>query len=573
MRLPLVLPKAIEAVALGPIFSGSSFFELTCPVVLTHQNLFVAKHEMTSSRSDSLLIDGGFMMNRVALLACDLLLMACATALALLLRDNLEFSPKRFADLLPYLGWTLAIAVPILTSFGLNRSVWRFSALPDYIRVVGAVTAIVMLAVAVSFIGFRLEGIARSLPILQLSLGILLLIGARALTRLNYLRRQARPRSVSVSLGVNAVENVLVCGLSRVAELYLETVAEFAADRIKIIGLLGRQERHTGRLVQLQPVLGSPEEIAAILRDLEVHGVLVDRIVITTAFERLSFAAQAALLEVERTSTTKLDLFAERIGIDAPAPRRSEESSLSRNRDASFDIDPDQFNQLTARPYWAVKRGIDIAGAILLIAFALPLAVVVAALVVIEMGLPATFWQQRPGYGGRPFKIFKFRTMLAPHDRHGRRVPDEQRVSAIGRFLRRSRLDELPQLYNILVGDMSFVGPRPLLSADQSSVASGRLLVRPGLTGWAQVRGGRQVSMADKAALDIWYVRNASLALDLEILARTLPMLLFGERICPAAITQAWRDLQQPSFKAGHLKRPVRIIALRPQSSSRGRVT
>ncbi len=99
--------------------------------------------------------------------------------------------------------------------------------------------------------------------------------------------------------------------------------------------------------------------------------------------------------------------------------------------------------------------------------------------------------------------------------REGNRIPDELRSSRIGRFLRRSRLDELPQLYNILVGEMSFVGPRPLLPVDQPLGRHSRLLVRPGLTGWAQINGGREIPAEDKAVLDIWYIMNASIWLDI----------------------------------------------------------
>ena len=113
----------------------------------------------------------------------------------------------------------------------------------------------------------------------------------------------------------------------------------------------------------------------------------------------------------------------------------------------------------------------------------------------------------------------------------GNRISDQLRSSNIGNLLRRSRLDELPQLYNILLGEMSFVGPRPLLPVDQPQWQNSRLVVRPGLTGWAQVNGGRDISPEDKAALDIWYIVNASLWLDISILLRTLVMLVLGERV------------------------------------------
>jgi hypothetical protein len=160
------------------------------------------------------------------------------------------------------------------------------------------------------------------------------------------------------------------------------------------------------------------------------------------------------------------------------------------------------------------------------------------------------FWQYRPGAGGQPFKLLKFRTMRAAHDRSGRRVPDAERLSPVGKLLRRWRLDELPQLVNVLVGTMSFVGPRPLLPVDQFAGIPERLAVRPGLTGWAQIKGGRVISASDKAALDVWYIRNGSLWVDLTILLETLRMLVVGERADAAAIQLAWRELGSDRLEA-----------------------
>src|SRR5262249_18556937 len=138
------------------------------------------------------------------------------------------------------------------------------------------------------------------------------------------------------------------------------------------------------------------------------------------------------------------------------------------------------------------------------------------------------------------FRLYKFRTMGDAHNAIGQRKLDEQRVSALGNFLRRARLDELPQLFNILKGDMSFVGPRPLLPVDQPIDCADRLAVRPGLTGWAQIKGGRQISPSDKATFDVWYVKNMSLALDLGIILGTVPMLIFGEPVGEPAVGGEW---------------------------------
>jgi lipopolysaccharide/colanic/teichoic acid biosynthesis glycosyltransferase len=188
-----------------------------------------------------------------------------------------------------------------------------------------------------------------------------------------------------------------------------------------------------------------------------------------------------------------------------------------------------------------------------LIVILAPVACIVALLVALDVGLPLVFWQKRPGRFGRPFKLFKFRTMHAGHDAQGNRVPDEARSSKLGHLLRRIRLDELPQLYNILVGEMSFVGPRPLLPVDQPAVISPRLSVRPGLTGLAQVHGGRDISVEDKNTLDLWYIGNASLWLDIKILLRTLVVLREGERVDHDMVRVAREGLDRPKAQTRRL--------------------
>lgn len=151
--------------------------------------------------------------------------------------------------------------------------------------------------------------------------------------------------------------------------------------------------------------------------------------------------------------------------------------------------------------------------------------VVIGILVWLKMGWPPFFSQLRPGLHGKPFTMYKFRTMSAKKDRFGRLLPDAERLTSFGRFLRATSLDELPELWNVLKGEMSLVGPRPLLmeylplySAEQAR----RHEVRPGITGWAQVNGRNVLSWEEKFALDVWYVDNKSTTLDLKIFWMTL---------------------------------------------------
>ncbi|HEX4423627.1 MAG TPA: sugar transferase [Kofleriaceae bacterium] len=172
----------------------------------------------------------------------------------------------------------------------------------------------------------------------------------------------------------------------------------------------------------------------------------------------------------------------------------------------------------------SVKRVLDVAVAASVLAVGAPVIAAVAALVYADVGRPLLFRQDRVGLGGRVFELKKFRTMRNAIDAAGRPLPDAARLTAVGKFLRASSLDELPQLINVLRGDMSLVGPRPLLVeylARYSPRQARRHEVKPGITGLAQVTGRNALSWPEKLALDVFYVEHASLALDLKILART----------------------------------------------------
>ena len=171
------------------------------------------------------------------------------------------------------------------------------------------------------------------------------------------------------------------------------------------------------------------------------------------------------------------------------------------------------------------KRGLDFVAAGAVGVVSLPLQAVLAVLVRSRLGSPVLFRQERPGLDGETFTLLKFRTMTDERDPAGHLLPDAQRLTRFGRFLRSSSLDELPELWNVVRGDMSLVGPRPLLvqylplySPEQAR----RHLVRPGITGWAQVNGRNSTDWPEKLAMDTWYVDHVSLSLDVRIVLRTV---------------------------------------------------
>jgi|SRR3990172_7257886 len=181
-----------------------------------------------------------------------------------------------------------------------------------------------------------------------------------------------------------------------------------------------------------------------------------------------------------------------------------------------------------------LKRFLDIFGSLIGLSISIPLVLPIIFLIRMTMGSPVFFRQQRTGIEGRLFQLIKFRTMKEKFDLSGNTLPDSTRLTKLGRWLRKYSIDELPELWNVLKGDMSLVGPRPLLpqyltryTAEQAR----RHEVKPGLTGWAQINGRNAIYWEEKFKLDVWYVDNQSLWLDLKILAMTLWKVFRGEGV------------------------------------------
>jgi lipopolysaccharide/colanic/teichoic acid biosynthesis glycosyltransferase len=195
--------------------------------------------------------------------------------------------------------------------------------------------------------------------------------------------------------------------------------------------------------------------------------------------------------------------------------------------------------------YFLIKRLFDVVLSFLALILFFPIYISLVLLIRITIGKPVFFKQIRPGLHGKPFTIIKFRTMTNVYSNGGSILSDAERMTNFGRFLRSTSLDELPELWNVLKGDMSLVGPRPLLmeylplySAEQKR----RHLVRPGLTGWAQVNGRNAISWSDKFKLDIWYLDNQSFLLDIKILFLT------AKRVCQRQGISADKNETMPRF-------------------------
>jgi lipopolysaccharide/colanic/teichoic acid biosynthesis glycosyltransferase len=289
------------------------------------------------------------------------------------------------------------------------------------------------------------------------------------------------------------------------------------AGNRRVVAILDADESLHGRKIFGHAVLGSPSEALSLVHDFATHGTPISRFVVCERDRVRALNIVASLEPICLSEEIELELLAEQLGIP------------------EIDIDVASLtasvppNAIKRHRYFITKRVIDVAVSLVAIITFLPLFALVATFIFVESGSPVVFWQRRVGREGRSIFVYKFRTMLKPIDRHGRRLNEAERLSVLGNLLRATRLDELPQLFNVLNGSMSLIGPRPLLPVDQPEKDTARLLVAPGITGWAQVHGGNLISAEEKRVLDDFYVHNASLRLDLLIFWRTIVTVVAGD--------------------------------------------
>jgi lipopolysaccharide/colanic/teichoic acid biosynthesis glycosyltransferase len=281
--------------------------------------------------------------------------------------------------------------------------------------------------------------------------------------------------------------------------------------------------------------MGPASELESIVEEFAVHGVRTDRVVSGLDPSEMPEAVLQEIRRICETNNMELSFVHEVFGLTTSP----EEPAADIEFEASLVAEP----SLTLPAYFKFKRGLDVVAALVLLTVLGPFWLVATCIALLDVGMPVFFWQQRTGLGGRGFLLHKFRTLRTPFDQRGRKLSEEERLSPTGRFMRRTRLDELPQLLNILVGDMSLIGPRPLLPRDQPKNMEIRLMVRPGITGWAQVNGGVLLSPDEKEQLDEWYIRNASLWLDLQIVFMTAIMLVRGDRRTPQVEQTVWTNI------------------------------
>jgi lipopolysaccharide/colanic/teichoic acid biosynthesis glycosyltransferase len=385
----------------------------------------------------------------------------------------------------------------------------------DALEVAKAVLVSEFVTCLVLFSVTRLEGIPRSTPLIHaliLSAGLVI---ARAFVRMIH-----SERDTPASVGEATTEHIIMIGSNRLSSLYISFLRAYAPEQLRVIAVLDDRAEMIGRSIAGVRVLGPPNHLLPVIEEFKEHGIRADRVIIGGDEYFLTPETRAEVERVANDYKLRLDFVPQLIGLNAlEAPSLQTQSKTRSSIPASF----------TLPPYFRVKRTIDFCISLMLIVILLPLLLAVAIAVLLDIGSPVFFWQRRAGKNGQVFQMHKFRTLKPAFDVNGRPYSTTDRMSIIGLLLRKYRLDELPQLLNVLVGDMSLIGPRPLLPQDQPSNTVLRLSVRPGISGWAQVNGGQLLNPTEKNILDEWYIRNASFWLDLRIVGKTIQFMLAGE--------------------------------------------
>lgn len=478
---------------------------------------------------------GPFWRLRVA----DVLVAAFAPLLAILLRNPDVFVRDHYAGIIFSIVAFVA-SIVFFIQFRIGSDMARFFAPSDVQRILKASLAAAAATAAILFVVTRLEGIPRSLPIIHLGVLFFGLVGHRAIARVMLGRQWSHAYK-----GRENVESILVVGTGELAWFYVRAVGSLAFVRQKIIGMIDTVPGNRGRSLAGHTILGSCKRLDETLTELAVHGVKIQRIIVAEPQAGPGSEHWADVTAACAEHDVKLDFLPEQLalpGLDdiVTANQQMEAAGLHSLGVTSHGGGHEGVvHDAARRPYWLFRRIVDVMGASVLIILMAPLFMLVGFVVLASFGSPLLFWQERMGRFGVPVHVHKFRSMRAPFDQYGRPLSDAERHTVIGRFLRASRLDELPQLFDILRGDMSFIGPRPLLPIDQPPDPTKRLSVRPGLTGWAQIHGGQIITPVEKGALDEWYVDNAGLWLDLKICLLTVRAVIKGDRRNHASVARA----------------------------------
>jgi lipopolysaccharide/colanic/teichoic acid biosynthesis glycosyltransferase len=422
----------------------------------------------------------------LVIFAHDLSAALASLGLAWLLRQNgqaIWADLRLVADDAPLF---LALAGASFLAFGLHRRIWSYTSVGELAAIVKASTWAVVLFLAVAWTAGRTTAVPPALWVVQWLILVVLLCGTRLAYRFAKTRvRRARAGAARASTTRDVP--VLLYGCGPMAALFVGAVQSAPGSRLRVVGIIEDAGTPRGRYVHNVPVLGEPRDLDRIVADLAVQGIHPQRLVITRPADRLPPELRTFAEHCGARHGMELHVLPEMLGVPADAAA----SEAARGASAP------------ERAYLRARRPVELGVSALALLLLMPLMGLIALVVLLDQGRPILLRQVHPGRSMRPFTLYKFRTLRGPCYADGALLQERARTSPVGRVLRRSRLDELPQLVNVLRGEMSFIGPRPLAPRDLSERITERIALPPGITGWAEVNGGDRLSIEERIALEM----------------------------------------------------------------------
>lgn len=456
----------------------------------------------------------------------DLLVGLLAPFLAFGLRDPSFFEADKYVLMLIYSGFAFLATLVAVVQFRVSSIISAHFGAKDIPRIMKASAAAAILTAGLMFLYNRLDGIPRSMPILH----FMLLVGMTSFGRLIVSRSKVYRAVRKPTQNSLERQNVILIGSNQLASFYIRIIDTIAYATQRIVAVLDPNPSRQGRIVNGHEIIGTPNDLDRILEIQSEHGIYISQVVIAVEPDSWTLGEWDNIVNTCTKRDIQCIVLPEVLALPDAISHSLTDSRLPLTRQTDEQSTSVSYPSSQLGPYWTIKRWMDVTIATIALVILSPFFLFTAALVWLDCGSPVTFWQQRLGRHGRPIYVLKFRTLHGPLAADNRRLSMEERQTRIGRFLRLTRLDELPQLVNILIGDMSLIGPRPLLPADQPEQSSLRLSVAPGITGWAQVHGGTLVDAEEKSALDEWYIENASFKVDCKIALLTIRAFLKGDR-------------------------------------------
>ncbi len=453
---------------------------------------------------------------RVLILAHDIIVVAVAFPIAIALRENFDLGPYQVFPAIYGTVLLLIITPLVWRLMRVQQSMWRYASSDELLTVVKALFVIVALFLLAMFFVDRLNGVSRSVLILFWAIAFAGLCSTRiiycSMVKAYQRRRLSKQRGTAHRVVIHANLDEASAAIQA-----FHRVHGFHADLVGIIS----DDAERGRLLHGVEILGSTRQLKEIFASLEVTGRSPQVIMLGDS------RSERDAVQIQELVATDLSLLRSRDIETVQFDHRSHASVL--------DLAPPGSGR---KAYTGMKRLMDVVVASTALFLLSPLLVLIGCVIYLTDGAPVFFVQVRAGKDLREFRLLKFRTMKPPIDKEGRSLADDERITWFGSLLRATRVDEIPQLWNVLKGDMSLVGPRPLLPRDMPKEAhtlAERYCIRPGITGWAQVNGGKKIDNDLKMPLDIYYIRNFSLLFDLKIMIMTVDTVINGEKVNKSA--------------------------------------